>query len=572
MTDTSLKQTLDPVPTATPQHTGRSAAIEHLTARRDVTPLDADDPYVKQRLSELRSELTTLVTDLRWGGVTVQETVDRLVPLLDFSPLPQWIPVLIPTILEIDRAGNLVPAWLKLAGEEDTLDLPPDASPAETVPGRARRIAILMLGYYKTPDISAALSKLAVDPHSSLYAAQSLVKQGTVAALQGLVNALKNARGWAKVDVIEAFTKVNQARFYEIMLASGLEDAEGLESAIAAPLYLTVPLEAYLRGGSDISPRLTQQAALVFEQVLHDQLTSPRSGLQQVAFEKDLPTLAAALFEGARKTQDWQAAIALHRLGLLLGRNWGNISRGMLPESNIAQQVTACLPMMPEIEHWMNGPGRVALLEGLASNEQAFEPCMKALRDMREPRAATELLAQLDRIGKLQGREQALRIGQMSDTLVQLGDRRAPGTLLQLMQRTIPIQERVSRPRRSDNLPGGDSDIPASIVYGAALRTFAQFRDRAMLDHVLYAANDFDPYVRTQAAEALKNVDPQGEDARSRGVARVLLNDQRDAVVRVACQLLAQYHDSESIPLLTRLIETRPEYASMAQDALRRLG
>jgi uncharacterized protein (DUF58 family) len=87
----------------------------------------------------------------------------------------------------------------------------------------------------------------------------------------------------------------------------------------------------------------------------------------------------------------------------------------------------------------------------------------------------------------------------------------------------------------------------------------------------LQATNDFDPYVRTQAIEALKSIDPRGEDARSRVVARNMLNDPRDTVVRVACQLTAQYRDVEAIPLLQRLAETRPEFMPSAQDALRQL-
>ena len=60
-----------------------------------------------------------------------------------------------------------------------------------------------------------------------------------MAALQALIGALKEAKGWAKVDVIDAFATINQSRFFEIMLASGLDNAEGLESYLAAPLYPT---------------------------------------------------------------------------------------------------------------------------------------------------------------------------------------------------------------------------------------------------------------------------------------------------------------------------------------------
>lgn len=562
---------VEPTPPAAFKRSNRSATVEHLAARRTLPPLDPEAPDVRQTLSDLRSELTTLVTDLRWGGTSVEATVERLTPLLDFGPLSQWIPVLIPTILEIDRAGNLVPAWVKLAEEEDPADLPSDANPAETTLGRARRIAMLMLGYYKSPELSKLLGMLASDPHSSLYATQSLVKQSTVAALQGLVSALKDAKGWAKIDVMDAFATLNQSRFYEIMLASGLADAEGLESYIAAPLYRTVPLESYLRGENGTAPRVRQQAALVFAQVLQDHSYTPDEDTLPVVFESDLPKNATALFEGATRSPDWRNAVALHRLGTLLGQYWSDISRGIIPDARITEQVYACLPLMPSVEQWMNGPGRNALLDGLANDDAAFLPCLKALRDLREPRTSGVLLAQLERTSQIQDRDHALRIGQMCDTLIQLGDRRTVATMYQLTQRHIPAQSRAARARRSDNLPTGSPEIPASIVYGAALRTFAQFRDRGTLDLVLMAAGDFDPYVRTQALEALKNVDPQGEDPRSRSVAREMLNDPRDTVVRSACQLVAQYRDVEAIPLLSRLEEIHPEYGSSVQDALRQL-
>jgi len=51
------------------------------------------------------------------------------------------------------------------------------------------------------------------------------------------------------------------------MLVSGLDRANGLESYISAPLFRTIPLENYLRGGDNVVPRLTQQAALVVSQV-----------------------------------------------------------------------------------------------------------------------------------------------------------------------------------------------------------------------------------------------------------------------------------------------------------------
>ena len=125
-----------------------------------------------------------LVTDLRWGGQSVKDTADRIIPLLNVGSLQQWIPILVPNIWEIDRAGDLIPAWLSIIEQDDPTDLPIDANPAETMIGRARRIAMLMLGFYKSADISEVLGKLSTDPSSSLYATRSLVKQATVAALK----------------------------------------------------------------------------------------------------------------------------------------------------------------------------------------------------------------------------------------------------------------------------------------------------------------------------------------------------------------------------------------------------
>ncbi|HEU0003061.1 MAG TPA: HEAT repeat domain-containing protein [Ktedonobacteraceae bacterium] len=565
----ALPTTVDPVPAAAFKRSNRSATVEHLAARRDITPVDADTAEVKQKLGELRAELTILVTDLRWGGYSVQATIERLTPLLDIGPLQAWIPALIPTILEIDRAGNLAPAWVKLAEEDDPEDLPDDTNPAETTTGRARRVAMLMLGYYKSPEFSVLLGKLAADPHSSLYATQSLVRQSTVAALQGLVGALKEARGWAKVDVIDAFATLNQTRFFEIMLASGLDDAEGLESYLAAPLYRTIPLENHLRETK--IPRLAQQAALICAQVFQDTTTTINGETLPVAFDRDLPALTRALFDGAKQSPNWRNAVALHRLGLFLGRYWGEISRGTQQDTRITEPVMACLPMMPEIERWINGPGRDAIVNGLNTEEEAFGPCLKAVKDLRELRAAPVLLIRLDSATSIADREQAMRLGQICDTLVLFGERRVVGSLLQLVNRVIPVSARANRAKRRDNLPAHDAEIPASIVYAAAIRTFAQLSDRSALDLVLQASNDFDPYVRTQSLEALKSIDPRGEDSRSRVVARNMLNDPRDAVVRVACQLTAQYRDMEAIPLLQRLAETRPEFIPSAQSALRQL-
>src|SRR5260221_13413350 len=68
-------------PPAAQQRSNRSATIEHLAARRAVTELSADAPEVKQTISELRTELTIMVTDLRWGGLSAKETAERIILL-----------------------------------------------------------------------------------------------------------------------------------------------------------------------------------------------------------------------------------------------------------------------------------------------------------------------------------------------------------------------------------------------------------------------------------------------------------------------------------------------------------
>lgn len=558
-----------------PQHTSnRSGTVEHLAARRAVTPLEADAPEVKQRLSELRPEFTTLVADLRWGEASVQDSTERIIPLLNVGPVPLWAPVLIPYLLEVDRAGNLVPVWLKVIEREDTQELPADANPAETPMGRASRFAILMLGNYKSPEISRALGKLAIDPNTSLYATQSLVKQSTTTAMQELVSALKDAKGWAKVDIVEACLTLKQARFHEILLASGLDRVPGLESYVAIPTFRAIALERYLRGENDVAPRLSQQAASILSQVLQDSLKiNPASDALPIIFEGNLPVLATALFAGARRAPGWQNVLAVHRLAILLGRYWGDISRGVIRDPRILEPVYATLPMMNEVERWMNGVGRDVLLETLTSSDPAaVNAVVRALGELREPRAIPLLIRSIEATTVITSREQALQIGYMCDSLGWLGDRRALQPLLQLANRCVNITERTARSKRRDNLLAGDEEIPSSIVYAAVIRALGQLNDRTALDFIIRSANDFDPYVRTEVLEALKRLDATGSDMRSQQAAREALNDPRDSVVRLACQLVAQFRDTSAVPTLQRLTQTRPETAAAAYDALRQFG
>jgi HEAT repeat protein len=553
---------------------GRSGTAEHLAARQPVTPLAADAAEVKSLLSELRPEFTTLVTDLRWGGASVQEITERIIPLLNIGSVPLWAPVFIPYLLEVDRAGNLIPVWLKIIEQGEAQSLSPDTNPAETPMGRVSRFAILMLGNYKSPEISQELGRLAVDPLTSLYATQSLVKQSTTAALQALVSALKVAQGWAKVDIVEACLVLKQARFYEIILSSGLDNVAGLESYVAIPIYRSLDLERYLSAGNDVAPRLSQQAALILGRVLQDSLKAdPHADVLPVIFERDLPGLAKALFERARSTPDWQLVLAVHRLAILLGRYWSAISRGELRDLRILEPVYASLPMMNEIERWMNGVGRDILLEALTSTDMAaFTDAVKTLGELREPRATPFLINSIEATSTIDSRVQALRVGYMCDALGRLGDHRALLPLLQLADRSVNAVVRAARPKRRDNLPAGDADIPGSIVYAAVVRSLGQLNEPSALDFILRAANDFDPYVRTEALEALRRLDPAGSDPRSQQSIREALGDPRASLVDIACQILVQYRDASAAPALQQVAQTRPEVAGAAYDALHRLG
>jgi hypothetical protein len=577
----------------------RLGTVEHLAARRPQPALDADTPEIKERLTALRMNVTRLVTSYRWEGLSVEATAKEMVPLLNVGPVQQWHPILIPFLLEIDRAGNLMPVWFHIIEQGDPSDLPPDANPAETVEGRARRFAILMLGNYrsgtllvqeksknlfddwptannaKSADLLTTLGELATDPNSSLYATHSLAKLGTAPALQALITALRTAEGWAKVDIIEACLTVNQPSFNDLLVASGLDRVPGLESYVAIPIYRAIPLDDYLRvGRSSTSPRLAQQAALIIGQVLQDSATPPTDGKTlPPVFQRDLPFVATVLFENARTTPTWQSVLAIHRLATLVGRYWADVSRQAIQDARIINPVYNCAPMMPEVERWMAGPGRDILLETLSNgDDQAFTPVVKILGELREPRVTSLLIARIDATKELADREQSRALAAACDALGRLGDRRAVLPITQLVHRVIDMQRRISHPKRRDNLPAGDGDIPGSVLYASAIRASGLLGDRSALDMVLHAVNDFDPYVRIQALDALKNLDAQGEDFRSRSAVREALNDPRDTVVRAASQVVLQYRDTDALSNLRRIIETRPELAATAYDILRQLG
>jgi hypothetical protein len=425
-------------------------------------------------------------------------------------------------------------------------------------------------------DLTHILGHLATDPNTSLYATEALSKQGTASATQALVSALKDAKGWAKIDVVEACLTLNQEQFYDLILASGLEDVIGLESYIAIPTYRTIPLERYLRNENGSSSRLSTNAALIVSQVLQDSMTPP---IAQAAseplppiFARYLPTIAQALFAEARSNPGWENTVAVHRLGMFLGRYWSEITKRTLQDGRIIDPVSQCLPMMNDVERWMNGPGRDTLLQTVNNLEEDIPtPAIKVLGELRDPRAILPMVKRIEMISTLRDRAQALMVGALFDALGQLDDRRTVAPMFLLLNRTVDIGRRMSISKRRDNLPSGDADIPGSVVYAAAVRAAGHLKESNVLDDVLRATKDFDPYVRAQGLEALKRVDPAGGDARSRMAGREGLSDPRDSVIRVASQLIVQYHDLDAISLLQNLMEARPDLAYLAQDTLHQL-
>jgi HEAT repeat protein len=574
--------------------------VEHLAARRALPPLDVSSPAYKQRLAALRTEVTYIVTGVRWNGLPAEDAAEQLIPLLNVGPVQQWKTVLPPFLREIDRAGNLLPVWVKIIDRGDPSNLLPDANPADSLEGRARRFAILMLGYYKHGEtidqkeksvgfsrqgsasktakietVPAILERLAIDPNTSLYATQALVSMESRDGVQALLSALTQAEGWAKVDVVEALASLKLEHLQDVLLASALERVPGLENYVTTPLYRQLPLEKYLRADSTSGPYLATQAALVLGQILQSSVQSARSGTARpVAFERDLPSLFTTLFSEVRSHPTWQHALALHYFAQFVGYYWGEISKGVQFDPQIVDTINPCLPLMPELERWMNGQGRDLLLQTLNNEDGQAAPLqlIRILGDLREARAVPALLARLEAITMLQSRAHALEIDATSTALNRLGDARALTTMQQLVYRTVDVSRRASHAKRGQPLSPEDPDVPGSIVYAAFLRSTGQLGNRAQLDTVLMGYRDFDPYVRTQALEALKRLDARGEDPRSRQLIGEALNDPRDAVVRVALQLVAQYRNFDTIPQVRQIQQSRPALASAASDTLRQLG
>ena len=403
---------------ASPELNGTSEYLAQDRAPHLLPPLDPTETKVKQQLRDLRVEITRLVTGFRWEGQSIPAIADAMIALLNIGNVAQWKDILIPFLYEIDRSGTLLPVWLDIITRGDSPDLPQSVNPAETMEGCARRLAILMLGNYKTvgiraiplstsskhlqknqsllalretQDLTHFLGNLATDPNTSYYATQALLQHANLSAMQALVEALHSASGWAKVDVVRALLSLQQEQFYPLLIASGLDNAAGLESSIATPLYCTIPLAPYLCGNFENGktgeagttntngtrdPHLQQQAALVFHQVLYDTLKQPlptgESARIPAAFEQDLPLLTNALFIGAQQRPQWQNTVALHRLSLLIGCYWHAITQHQILPGQVLEQVEYCLSQMNEIEAWLNKQGRATLLATLADPEEEY--------------------------------------------------------------------------------------------------------------------------------------------------------------------------------------------------------
>ncbi|HTI15505.1 MAG TPA: HEAT repeat domain-containing protein [Dictyobacter sp.] len=602
--EVSRKQQIKPSTPLPAQAYERPGTTEHLAAQRPVPEINENDATIKERLRLLRTEVTRLLTSQRWENQSITVTAQRLIPLLNVGPVQQWKDVLIPFLYEIDRAGALIPTWITIIEQGDTENLPSDANPADTTQGRARRFAILMLGKYRMMgisnignapqltqrssdggsssfDIAAFLGQLATDPNTSLYATQALVQHATVPAMQALIKALEQAKGWARVDVITACLSLHQEHFYDLVLAGGLNDAPGLENYIALAIYREIPLEHFLQRSKEITPPLRAHTAQIVGQVLLDSSNPPlalnannnTSSELPPIFTRHLPTVAQALFADAQQDPTWQHAIAIHYLGTFMGRYWNEVNKGTLKDGRIIEQIYQLAPMMNDVERWIRTEGRDVMLNTLSFSDdlKAISQTASILGELQDPRTVTPILTRIETTTTITDRSHALMIDTLCNILGKLDDQRAASALFQMANRTLNIPQRTSQGKQSNNLAQGDANIPGSIVYAAVIRTGGILGDTAILQNVIQASHDLDPYVRTQAVEAVKRLDASGNNPQSRQLVHEALHDPNDKVVRAACQTAIQYKDNDAIPYLEQLTTRRPELSYLAQDALQRI-
>jgi hypothetical protein len=164
-------------------------------------------------------------------------------------------------------------------------------------------------------------------------------------------------------------------------LTYGLEQLYGLESYAAQAFYRALPLEKYL-----LQRHHAPRAALILHRLLLDNASPPQIGQPlSTLFERDFPQYAIALFQGAKQYPTWQASLALHTLGMLLGRYWQHIFQQAPLDSAISAQIYPCLPMMPEIEQWMHEIGHNLLLNAQNTQSIAQPYIQQAVSERRTP-------------------------------------------------------------------------------------------------------------------------------------------------------------------------------------------
>jgi hypothetical protein len=632
---------------------------EDLSARLPTPPLDLDSPEIRQQLSTLRTGMTRLVTAFRWEGAPINKTADMLTSVVSVSipsvsipsngsskdmdhaspeeglyrrnphrsrenalgQIEQWKQTLIPFLYEIDRGGVLIPIWIEIIVRGDPPDLPPHTNPVETNAGRIRRLAILMLGNYKTvgiqgkktltaskeplhflptlqetintQDIAQFLGLLATQPDTSLYAVQALLMHANLPAMQALINALHIAKGWAKIDAVEALLSLHQEQFYPLLIANGLKNAHGLEIFIARPLYRTIPLIPYLTGTSPThtasrqqvdqsnNTHLQQQAALIIHNVLFDALQHlylrDDTSTIPTIFAQDLPELTRVLLSSTRLNPQWQLVVALYRLNLVIHHYWQAITNHHPLASEIRAPIEKSLLYTNKIETWLQRSGRDVLRATLTNpQEEILHYCIFALHEMHDPQLTSLLIARLNTINTLKDRTQAYTISTICEALCKddsniTTDRQheIEQALKALLKRIIDIPTRQLPTKNSE--PPADEQVPGSIVYIAILRTLAQLHAPASLPIILNATTDLDHYVRATAIEAIRMLDPNGKEPHSRTAVRAALQDPSEIVVHAASQAIISFQDKEAIALLQNLEAQSSDLKQMIQETLRSL-
>ncbi|GHO52392.1 hypothetical protein KSB_08670 [Ktedonobacter robiniae] len=563
-----------------------TGALEYRLLHQVQPPLDVDIPVHKASLNALRREITCLLTRLSWRKALPEEVAARLTELLPVGPFSLWHPHLLATLFEIDRRGHLLPAWLYLIQQGDVSSQAPGDDPTTQSHNYARRIAILLLGYYKQVGTPAAdspardaqdtlpmLQALLYDPSASFYAARALAHLGHNQAQQILLQTLCETRGWNRLAILEQCLALGHAPFAEFLLIHGIAKMPGLEHYAASALYHALDLAPYLEQSRQ-QPRLAAQAALVLYYMIEE--SKEPSACQEAVprlFTRSLAGQASALFKSARQQPSWQAALALHALGALCARYWQAINQGLALESNLVAQIYPCLPMMPEIEAWMQHNGRELLFTALCSQQDTLLPLLaQALAELGEIRAVDPLLLYLESVRTLEHQEQAQALSSVCLALGQFGDLRATPVLQKLVANVIdPSGRRQRTPLKEALLEPQATDYAGSLLYVAVLQACRQLPTPEAQALSYQGLNDLDPRVRLAALETLRILDVTGSEAQSRASVRQALSDQNAAVAGLACQVSAQYHDQEAAPLLQQLLITHPTVTQAALLALHQL-